>query len=87
MFGYFSVHGTYVQVRQLMRRIDQTTDIMIPFHGLQEEQNRSTQNSLVTPIAGQKENDPHDSKQQQYIARREERGIQRGKAHQQHQTS
>ena len=81
---HFGVHLPYFQVGQLVSRIHQAHDIVVPFDGLQQEDDSRHQNCLVTPVAGQEKDKAHHSEEQQHIAGGEKGGIQCGETHQKH---
>ena len=68
-----------------MGRIEKMGQIMVPFHGLQQEQDCRYQKRLVAPVACEEQHQTDHDKQQQHIACREKSRIERGKTGQQEQ--
>lgn len=86
IFSHLRIHLADFQIRQLMRRIYQTGNVVIPFYRLQKKNDRSYQHRLVTPVAGKEQHDTDNDEQQEDIAGRKEGGIQRRESCQQNQT-
>ena len=69
-----------------MGRIDKVHHVVVPLHGLQQQEDSQDKYCPFTPFADNKQKDTDHTKQQQDISRRKERCIQGGKTTQQEQT-
>ncbi len=84
MGGYFCIHFIDHKVGKTVCRVSQTCEKVEPFHGLQQKDDSRDKYCPVTPVPGNEQDNTCGGEQQQDIACRKKRGIQRREYDEQH---